>query len=100
MKIDKIKILKIANRAADLWKKYYNFIFVLSMFCSMCLGIYYWYYGLYIPIMSEQDKNNFRIIKDKSIIISEDDFNQAVSDIENRKEQYSKQYIPKKDVFK
>lgn len=95
-----LKIISAGEVFSAWWVRYYNFLFIILMFVSMGMGIYFWYASLYIPIMTGEDITSYKRLKDKGIVLNEETFARAVDSIEARSENYKGVPQEMRDIFK
>lgn len=100
VKIKDIKLSNIAEHISSWWKHYYRIIFILSMIISMIAGVYFWNLNLNNNILSDQERSDYKTIKDKSVEFEEKDFYEAIEYINQRELNYSKNVFEGRDIFK
>lgn len=90
----------VLEKVSAWWSGYYRIIFILTMVASMVLGIYFWYVSLHVSIMTEQEKTEYKVDKDRGIEFREKDFDEVVRRMEKRKDDYLAPQEEVRNVFK
>jgi hypothetical protein len=95
----KFNIKNTAETLASFWKKFHVFIFFFFLFSLIALGGYFWQQSLYGSGWSNEKKQEYYNSQDKGVIFRQGDFQNAIDDIQLRKEESLRDVEPLKDIF-
>ncbi|EKE10901.1 MAG: hypothetical protein ACD_15C00180G0004 [uncultured bacterium] len=90
----------LGTSLGNFWNRRYKFF--LAFFLALVLGAggFFWYESLYKSAWSEQERESYRITKDRGINFKEKDFSEALDIIEKRKSLYMQNLPDSRDIFK
>jgi hypothetical protein len=100
LKMPDISFKKIGRAFSSFWMSYYQVVFIVILLLVAGIGVLFWYNALYRSDWSEEKKREFTLKQSKEINLKEGEFDQVLEKVEERKNNYSKEFAPVKDIFK
>lgn len=84
----------------NFWQKIYKYVFFACLVASVLLGIYMWQRSLSNGAWSLEKKQEFLDSQNKSIVLRESDYKNALADVEARRNENLDEFVELKDIFK
>ncbi len=82
------------------WQKIYKLVFFIFLFCMIALGGYIWQISLSGGTWSAEKKQEYLDSQNKDVVLKENDFKKALTDVEMRKTNNIENQEILKDIFK
>jgi preprotein translocase subunit SecG len=89
----------LGKSLSDFWDKHSGILFFLFSLITILLGVYLWYQNIYQSEWNSEKKNQYKSSQNKEVNFKENDFKNAIKEIERKKENYNSKLKLDKDIF-
>ncbi len=94
-----LNLKKISLKAFNFWVSHRVIFFILILLAVFGLGLYFSYKNLYKDPWNEEKRNQYISTQRKEINFQEENFKQAVEEIEEKEKNYQGDFYPINDIF-
>ncbi len=99
-KIEKIAPKEIGKSLANFWNNNFRIFFVIFFIIVLTIGGFFWYRNLYTDFWTQEQRNEYRQIKDESVTFKKNEFLRTLEFLEVREKAYKEDKFISRDVFK